>query len=117
MDQKSDVLHLRLKGLSAHVIHDDLVAILGPKAVAYRTVTPYLREAKLCTAEVTLDSEQSSPSLDDSDRDTLAALEEQKSRFRLCENLPEPHICYARALPSMEGSPNRSDPCDVFFAG
>jgi hypothetical protein len=39
MDQRSIVLHLHLKGLSAHVIHDDLVATLGSKAMAYSTVT------------------------------------------------------------------------------
>jgi hypothetical protein len=55
MDQRSIVLYLLLKWLSAHAIHDDLVATLGPKAVAYSMVTRYLREAKLGTAEVTLD--------------------------------------------------------------
>jgi hypothetical protein len=39
MDQRSIVLYLHLKGLSAYAIHDDLVATLGPKAVAYSTVT------------------------------------------------------------------------------
>jgi hypothetical protein len=57
MDQRSVVLDLHLKGLSAHAIHEDLVATLGPKAVAYSTVTHHLREAKLGTAEVTLDPE------------------------------------------------------------
>jgi hypothetical protein len=40
--------------------------------VAYSTVTRYLREAKLGTAEVALDREPSSPRLDDSDRAILA---------------------------------------------
>jgi uncharacterized membrane protein len=77
MDQRSIVLYLHLKGRSVHVIHGDLVATLGPKAVAYSTVRYYLREAKLSTAEVTLDPEPSSHHLDDSDRDILEALEEK----------------------------------------
>jgi hypothetical protein len=51
--------------------------------------SPYLREAKLGTAGVTLDPEPSSPHLDDSDRAILATLEEKKSHFRPCENLRE----------------------------
>jgi hypothetical protein len=69
--------------------------------VAYSTVTRYLRDAKLGTAEVTLDPEQSSPHLDDSDRAVLAILEEKKGRFRPCENLPEPPI--SQPLRSIEG--------------
>jgi hypothetical protein len=115
MDHRSSVLYLHLKELCAHAIHDDLVAILGPKAVAYSTVTRYLREAKLGTAEVTLDPEPCSAHLDDSDRAILASLEEKKSRFRPCDNLSEPPI--SNGLPSIEGSPNRSGSYDVFFAG
>jgi hypothetical protein len=74
------------------VIHDDLVATFGPKAVAYNTVTGYLRGAKFSRAEVTLDPEPSSLHLDDGDRALLAALEEKKSYFCPCENLPEPPI-------------------------
>jgi hypothetical protein len=39
MAQRPIVLDLELKGLSPHEIHDDLVATLGAKAVAYNTVT------------------------------------------------------------------------------
>jgi hypothetical protein len=63
-DQRPIVLYLHLERLSAHAIHDDLVAILSPKALAYSTVTRYLGEAKLRTAEVPLDPELSSPRLD-----------------------------------------------------
>jgi hypothetical protein len=77
IDQRSIVLYLHLKGLSAHAIHDDLVATLGPKAVVYSRVTRYRREAKLSTAEVSLDPESSSPHLDDSDRAILAALDKK----------------------------------------
>jgi hypothetical protein len=75
MDQRSFVLYLQLKGLLVHVIHDDLVVTLGLKAVAYNTVTGYHREAKLGTAEVTLDPEPSSRDLDDCDRAILATLD------------------------------------------
>jgi hypothetical protein len=102
IDQRSIVLYLHLNGLLAHVIHDDLVATLGPKAVTYSTVTGYLRETELGIAEVTLDRESSSPYLDDSDRVILAALEEKKSRFRPCENLPEPPVSHEP--PSILGS-------------
>jgi hypothetical protein len=51
MDQRSIVLYLHLKGLLAHAIHDDLVATLGPTAVAYSTVTRYLREVKFGTKD------------------------------------------------------------------
>jgi hypothetical protein len=77
MDQRSIVLCLYLKGLSAHAIHDDLVATLDPKAVSYSTVTRYLDEVKLGIAEATLDPEPSSCHLDDSDRDILAVQEEK----------------------------------------
>jgi hypothetical protein len=75
VDHRSAVLDLHLKGLSAHGIHDSLVATLGPNAVAYSRVTRYLREAQPGTAEVTLRPEPSSPHLDDSDRVILAALD------------------------------------------
>jgi hypothetical protein len=45
----------RHEHLSAHAIHDDPVATLGPKAVAYSTVTQYFRKARVGTAKVTLD--------------------------------------------------------------
>jgi hypothetical protein len=59
MNQRSIVLYLYLKGLSAHMIHVDLAVTLDPKAVAHSTMTRYLREAKPGTVEVTLDPEQS----------------------------------------------------------
>jgi hypothetical protein len=57
MDQKRIVLHLGLKRLSAHPIHDNLVATFGPRAVAQSTMICYLREVKLGTPEVALDPE------------------------------------------------------------
>jgi hypothetical protein len=43
MDQESIVQYLALKGMSAVEIHKDLVATLKDEAVAYSTVTRYLR--------------------------------------------------------------------------
>jgi hypothetical protein len=43
MDQRSICLYLNRKGFSAHAIHDELVQIVGSDAVAYSTVTFYLR--------------------------------------------------------------------------
>jgi hypothetical protein len=43
MDQHSICLYLDTKGLSAHAIHDELVQVLGSEAIAYSTVTFYLR--------------------------------------------------------------------------
>jgi hypothetical protein len=77
MDQRSVVLYLRLKGLSANWVHADLIATLGSKAVAYNMVTCDLREATLGTAEVILDPEASSPHLNDSDWVILADMEEK----------------------------------------
>jgi hypothetical protein len=45
MDQQLIVLYLARKGLSAVVIHDDLVATLGAEAVNYPSVARHLREA------------------------------------------------------------------------
>jgi hypothetical protein len=42
MDQHSVCLFLAMKGLSANDIHSELVAVLGPEALAYSTVTKYL---------------------------------------------------------------------------
>jgi hypothetical protein len=46
MDQKPIVLYLRMKGMALDAIHDDLVRTLGKDAVAYSTVTKYVRNAQ-----------------------------------------------------------------------
>jgi hypothetical protein len=114
MDQRSIVFCPHLNGPSAHVIHDDLVATFDPKAVSYNIVTRYLREAKLGTAEVTLDHGASSPCLDNSGRAILAVLEEKKRRVHPRETWPEPSL--SQGPPSMERLPNRSDSYDRFLA-
>jgi uncharacterized membrane protein len=45
MDQRSIALYLSMKGLSAKLIHQELVDMLGLEALAYSTVTWYLRTA------------------------------------------------------------------------
>jgi hypothetical protein len=46
MDQKPIVLYLRMKEVALDGIHDDLVRTLGKDAVAYSTVTKYVRSAQ-----------------------------------------------------------------------
>jgi hypothetical protein len=43
MDQGSICLYLNRKGLSAKAIHNELVQVFGPDAIAYSTVTKTLR--------------------------------------------------------------------------
>jgi hypothetical protein len=43
MDQRTICLYLNRKGFSAHAIHNELVQVLGSDAIAYSTVTFYLR--------------------------------------------------------------------------
>jgi hypothetical protein len=77
VDQRSIVLYLTRKGLSAIAIHDDLVATLGAEAVSYPSVTRYLHEA------IFVSSNQPDPlpppehQLDDSDQVILLALADQ----------------------------------------
>jgi hypothetical protein len=44
MDQRSACLFLAMKGPSARDVHNKLVAVLGPDAIAYSTVTSSLRQ-------------------------------------------------------------------------
>jgi hypothetical protein len=47
MEQRLIVFYLNMKGLTDQVIHDDLIATLGEEAIAYSTVTNYLRAARI----------------------------------------------------------------------
>jgi hypothetical protein len=76
MDQKSIGLYLNRKGWTARVIHDDLVATFGMEAIAYSTMTKYLREAQTGPDEVIRLSEEISPHIEDSDEAILSALEQ-----------------------------------------
>jgi hypothetical protein len=57
-------------------MHDDLVATLGEKAIAYSNMTKYLREAQTAPDDATALPEEISPHIDDSDEAILRALEE-----------------------------------------
>jgi hypothetical protein len=58
------------------VIHDDLVATLGEEAIAYSTVTKYLREAQTGPDDGITLSEEISPHINDWDEAILRAIEE-----------------------------------------
>jgi hypothetical protein len=96
--QRSIVLYLLLNGLSDRAIHDDLIATLGPKAVAYNTMTRYLREAKPGTAEITLDLNQVnliSSHLDDYPRLSWQPWKKRKAVFVRARTCPS-HSCSTR---------------------
>jgi hypothetical protein len=46
MDQKAIVFYFHMRGMSLDSIHEDLVRVLGENAVAYSTVTKYVRSEK-----------------------------------------------------------------------
>jgi hypothetical protein len=74
MPQRPIVACLSLKGMSAREIHNDIVATLGPDAVAYSSVTCYLGEARFPPSKPHLADVQKD--LDDSDQVILTALED-----------------------------------------
>jgi hypothetical protein len=76
VDHKSSALYLNMKGWLAQVIHDDLVVTLGEEAIAYGTVTKYLREAQTGPDDATSLPEYISRHIDDSDEAIPSALEE-----------------------------------------
>jgi hypothetical protein len=67
MDQRSIVIYLNRKGWMARVIDDDLVAMLGEEAIAYSTVTNYLRAARIIPHDAPF-SAATSPHIDESVR-------------------------------------------------
>jgi transcriptional regulator of acetoin/glycerol metabolism len=76
MDQQSIFFYLSREGLSAVVIHGDLVAILGVEAVTYPSVTGYLHEAIFASSNPP-DPLPPQHQLDDSDQAMLFALADQ----------------------------------------
>jgi hypothetical protein len=76
MTQPPTVAYLSLKGMSAHEIHDDIVATLGPDVMSYSSVTRYLREARFPLSKPEPHPTDVQRDLDDSDQDILAALED-----------------------------------------
>jgi transposase len=67
MTQRSIVAYPSLKGMSAREIHDNVVAILGPDAVSYSSVTRYLREARFHPSKPDLHPADVQRDLGDSD--------------------------------------------------
>jgi hypothetical protein len=92
MDPKSIVLYLHRNDWTARVIHDDLVATLDEKSIAYNTVTRDLRDARINPSVATRLSDNISPHLDESDETILQALEEFPFYSLLFDSSPEPHI-------------------------
>jgi hypothetical protein len=76
MDQKSIVLYLGLKGMTAVEIHADLIAMRKTEAVCYGSVGRYLRSRSFTASIDPGQCEQPDPVLTKSDKELLAALEE-----------------------------------------
>jgi hypothetical protein len=74
MDQRLICLFLAIKGYSAQAIQDKLVTILGSEAIAYLTVTRYLRQRQFPSVRCDPSEEPSHSVLDNAVSD---ALEEQ----------------------------------------
>jgi hypothetical protein len=81
--------------MSAQVVHDDLGATLGCKALAYSTVTTYLRTARFDPAKACPNSDTSSSSLTSTNAIRLSCQPLRKNRFRPCGSLHEPPILQA----------------------
>jgi hypothetical protein len=76
MTQRPIIAHLSLKGMSAHEIHDDIVATLGSDAVPYNSVTRYLCEARFPPSKPKPHPADVQRDLDDLDQAILVALED-----------------------------------------
>jgi hypothetical protein len=78
MKQRSIVIYLPLKGLSARHLLDSLEATLRPDAVAYISATRYLREAWLSPSGADQASFDVSRRANDSNQAILSALEDNR---------------------------------------
>jgi hypothetical protein len=76
MDQRSITIYLDLKRLSAHAIHENLIATLGIDAVVYSIITRYLRETRFFPSVNHIASGQIPEMSDDADEAILSALGE-----------------------------------------
>jgi hypothetical protein len=65
MNQRSICLFLAMKGLSARDVHNELVAVLGPDAIAYSTVTSDLRQRQIPAISSEPSNESPTAILDD----------------------------------------------------
>jgi hypothetical protein len=77
MDQRSTVLDLSRKRLSAVAIHDDLVTTPGAEAVNYPSVTRYVRKAIFASSNPPDPLPPPEHQLDDSDQAIILALADQ----------------------------------------
>jgi predicted transcriptional regulator len=77
MDQRSIVLSLARKGLTAMDISNDLVVTLGLDAKGHSSVTRFLREARFPSPNPPITFSEESRSLDDSNEAILLGLTEQ----------------------------------------
>jgi hypothetical protein len=64
-----------MKGLSARDVHNELVAVLGPDAIAYSTVTSYLRQRQFPAISSEPSDEPPTTIIDDA---ILYALDKQR---------------------------------------
>jgi hypothetical protein len=76
MTQRPIVAYRLLKWMSAREIHDDIVAILGPDAVSYRSVVRSLREARFPPSKLEPGLADVQRELDDLNQAIFAALED-----------------------------------------
>jgi hypothetical protein len=81
MNQRTICLYLSRKGFSAHAIHEKLVQLLCPDAIAYSTVTYHLRASRW-TAQT--EERHSDPPPDVADNAILEALD-QTPFVSVCE--------------------------------
>jgi hypothetical protein len=77
VDQRSIVLYLARKELSATAIHHDLVTTLGLEAVSYSSVTGYLRAAIFVWSNSHVNIPETEPQFDNFDQAVLLALAER----------------------------------------
>jgi AraC-like DNA-binding protein len=76
MDRRSSAIYLDLKGLSVRAIHEDIVTTLGADAMAYSTVTCYLRETRFFPSADRIASGPIPEMPDDADEAILSAFAE-----------------------------------------
>jgi hypothetical protein len=76
MNQRSIVLYLARKRLTAIAIHEDPVATLGAAAIRYPLITRYFREPKLATSNPEVVFSEPINEHNNCDQATLPALDE-----------------------------------------
>jgi hypothetical protein len=91
IDQRTICLYLNRNELSAQAIHDELVQILESDAVAYSTVTSYLRASRWMAQN----EEQHSDPLPMLSR-THFSKPLIKPRLRQCENFQSPCVFHVQ---------------------